>query len=814
MIRVGGAQPLNTIVSVKALADKPPVAPVAVAAVAVAPASLRARLCLGLCVLVCWAVPIAQGADWVELGPAPIRSGPFAGRASAVVASPTNSNKYYVAGADGGVWRTLDGGQSWTPLTDDLPITAMGALALDPNDDNVIYAGSGEANYANHSVYGLGLYKSTDGGDSWQVLAADTFAGRTFSRLAISPTDSNVLFAAIGHAGGFPARVAGKGHPLVNGPVGIFRSIDAGVTWSHLTGDLPNVAGTDVVFDPTDGERVFVAIGDIFGDAGNGIYRSSDGGDTFTKLAGGLPTGTIGRVSLAIAPTDPNRLYTIITNPSNSRGGGATTRGVFRSDDGGETWTDTRSGNFQATFGWYLSTAIVGPTNPDILFVGGQILLRSTNGGGNYANRTAPHVDNHGLAFDASGRLLCANDGGLHRSNNLGDSWQALNEGLGLVQFYAGLSVHPTLRDFVLAGFQDNGTCIRQEGGDWRSKVGGDGGYTALNPFNANVMLAEFQGTGNLFRSTNGGSSFSGSGSGISRGDRNVFLPPFTFDPTVPKRMLYATHRIYQSTNGGASWSAISSDLTGGAPAAIRALVFAPSNSQTVYAATNDGRVLVSTDSGFNWDLKLTDHFGWPRVTRELAVDPLDDRDAYLAVAWFGVDQVLETTDRGDTWHSIDGDLPDDPVNTVAVFNDGAQKFIFAGTDMGVFITDNGGSQWKTLGNNMPHSPVIDLVVDPAQGRLIAATQGRGVWHIPLPVVACDLLNKLKVKCNSRSKLKAIVKSNWVEGTTIDLTNNGGDTKRMTIKANGKGKAKWKNQAGSHEVCITQCGTCETADCN
>lgn len=750
--------------------------------------------------------------DWIELGPAPIVTGSYTGRLSSVVASPTDPNKYYVGGADGGVWKTLDGGTSWIPLTDFLPICSIGALALDPTNDEVLYAGSGEANYANHSVYGLGLYKTTDGGQTWEILAQDTFAGRTFARIAVSPTNSDVLYAAIGYAGGFPARVAAKGHPLGDGPVGVFKSIDGGHNWSQLTNGIPAIAATDLVLDPGDGDRVFAAIGHIFGDNANGVYRSIDGGASFVKLAGGLPTTNIGRIALVIAPTDANRLYTVFVNKSDSSGGGASTRSVYRTDNGGDAWTDVNPGNFQASYGWYLCTAVVRPTDRDTFFLGGLDMIRGVAGGSSYSTRTPPHVDLHALAFDASERLLAADDGGLHRSPDFGNSWVSLNRGLGVIQFYAGVSLHPTSRDFLLAGFQDNGSCIRTTNLEWVSKVGGDGGWTSLSPFDPNIMLAEYQGTGNLYRSTNGGSSFNASGSGINGSDRNCFLPPHVFDPQTVGRMLYGTHRVYQSLNSGSSWTAISGDITGGS-GAIRALAIAPSNSQTVYAATNDGRVLVSTDGGRNFSLKITGHPGWPRVTRELAVDPLDDSTAFLATAWFGVDQVTATFDRGDTWVSLDGDLPDVPVNVVAVFNDGVARFLFAGTDAGTYVTADDGATWTLMGLSLPYTPVMDLVVDLVQGRLVATTQGRGAWHMPLPKVVCTAVTQVKVRCASTGKISVKVSSTLVEGSVLTFTNDGGREREVIVAADGSGKAKWKNQTGAHEICLVECGDCQSATC-
>ncbi len=755
----------------------------------------------------------AAAADWVEMGPAPITSGPYTGRTSAVVASPSDPDKYYVAGADGGVWRTTDGGQTWEPLMDDMPSVAIGALALDPDDEDILYAGTGEANYANHSIYGLGLYKSTDGGDFWTHLGEDTFGGRTFARLEVSPTNPQVLYAAIGHAGGFPARVAGKGHPGTDGPVGVFKSEDGGQTWSHLTDGLPAKAATDLVLDPTDGDVVYAAIGHIFGDPDNGIYRSKNG-NKFERITDGLPNTTYGRISLGIAPSDPDRLYTMITRPSDANGGGASTLGIYRTDDGGGLWTPCAGASIQATYGWYLSTIIVAPDNPDTAFFGGLSMVRTTNAGQSFLTKTPPHVDLHGFAFDASGRLLSANDGGLHRSANLGDSWQAINDGLGVIQFYAGLSTHPIVRHFVLGGTQDNGTNRREEDGlRWSQRQGGDGGYTAINPLRPNFVWAEFQGTGNLFRSDNTGQNFSGRSSGINGGDRNCFLPPYAYDPQTPNRLLYCTHRVYESLNNGDSWTAISGDLTGGGSASIRALAIAPSDSRTVYAATNDGRVLVSKDSGRTWDLKLQDIPNWPRVTRDLAVDPLDHRVAYLGVGWYGVDQVYETQDRGDTWQPIDGDLPDIPVNTVAVRRDGDARYLYAGTDNGVWVSDNGGLNWTLLGEGLPNSPVFDLIVDGVHARLIAATQGRGAWYHPLDGVDCDQINKFKAKCKN-GKLKGVVKSSLAEGTVLTFGNNDTDIQKIELNRKGKGKATWTGQTGQRTVCVGECQECKGASCN
>ncbi|MBU0617091.1 MAG: hypothetical protein KKI02_05195 [Planctomycetes bacterium] len=226
--------------------------------------------------------------QWTELGPAPTGDADmYTGRVSALACSLNDPDLYFAGGADGGVWRTADGGITWTPLTDNMPTSSIGALAIDPIDENVIYAGSGEANYANHCRYGLGLYKSTDGGDTWVQLAEETFAGRCFSKIVINPVNPQILYASITRAGGFPELAAAKGHPGATGPLGVFRSDDGGVTWVQLTNGLPNLSATDLTMYPGDPNILYAGIGRIFGHRDNGIYKTTDAGASWTKLTGG-----------------------------------------------------------------------------------------------------------------------------------------------------------------------------------------------------------------------------------------------------------------------------------------------------------------------------------------------------------------------------------------------------------------------------------------------------------------------------------------------------------------------------------------------
>lgn len=691
-----------------------------------------------VCALVATALAgMAHAQTWTELGHARTGSSGYqnVGRVSAVACSKTNSSLYYCAGADGGVWKTTNGGTSWTPLTDQAATTSMGSLAIDPTNENIIYAGTGEANFANHSRAGQGILKSTDAGATWTLLAQNTFAGRCISRIAIDHLTPTTLYAGVTRAGGFPAPAAAKGHPLANGPRGVFKSVDAGVTWTQLGGGntgLPQLDCTDLVLDPVDPTVMYAAIGFIFGDATNGIYKSADSGATWTKLAGGLPSSP-GRIALAIAPTNRNRLYALIANPADATGDLATTRGAYRTDNAGSSWTNLNIGSIQSSYGWYLCTIRVSNTDQNLVYAAGLDMYVSTNSGGSWSGIGVPHTDCHDVRFDASGRPVIGCDGGLFRRNT--SSWSNLNTGLGIIQYYAGLSTHPTNDQIMIAGAQDNGTLLRTGASlSWEWVGDGDGGWTQIDQTNPNIMYSEYQGAGSLFKSTNGGASFTFIGSGIS--GRDCFEAPYLIDPANHNRLIYGTERVWESLNAGSSWHTLSGDLTAGGSAAIRSLAIAPSDSHYVYAATNDGRVLVSTNFGATFTIIRQNNPGWPRVTRELCVDPDNAQTLYLAVASYGTTQVLRTRNAGATWESLDGGLPDVPVNVLAVDNRSALPRLFAGTDAGVYVSIDEGASWApfttTGAGAIPNACVIDLRLETARHRLVAATQGRGAWSVPV----------------------------------------------------------------------------------
>jgi hypothetical protein len=533
-----------------------------------------------------------------------------------------------------------------------------------------------------------------------------------------------------------------KGHPGSAGPGGVFRSSDGGVSWTQVAGGLPAVDASDVAMAPDNPNTLYAAIGAALGDPGNGVYKSTDGGDTWTKLGGGFPANTA-RTVLAVAPSNAQRIYASIAGPGNDTSSTASaTIGLYKSDDAGATWANTSAGTYLGNQGNYDNCLVVDRTNPDIVFTGGVNMTTTSNGGTSWTSASAVHSDHQFLAQASNGDILVGTDGGVNRRAAGSTTWTRVTAGYGVTQLYSGISIHPTNRAFLLGGFQDNGSHLSTAKGMWKSVQGGDGGYTAMHPAAPDVLFCTVYDAGSLYRSLNGGATaFSKASTGITTTDRTAFYQVTVFHPTDPMTVFTATHRVYKSTNQGSNWTAISGDLSGGDPYAIRALAISPTNPQILWAATNDHKVLVSSDGGVTFTQK-TDAQGWRRVTRELSVPPWDDQTAFVAVPRFGMDQVKMTKDLGATWKAIDGDLPDIPVNTVDTAWVQSRKAIFIGTDRGAYFSCNEGQHWELMGTTLPNVVVNDIRYDPNFKRVVASSMGRGVWEMDEPSMdSCPLID-------------------------------------------------------------------------
>ena len=620
---------------------------------------------------------------------------------------PTQPGTLFVGGAQAGVWKSTNGGQSWIPLTDDQCSLAMGSIALDPVDPQIIYAGTGEQHFSGDSYYGCGVLRSTDGGASWERLDAVSFlrpngwGGAKMSRVVVDPVTA-------GSTSGTRVYAATD--------LGFFVSDDSGQTWSSTRVGIV----TDLVVDPDNPQRLYIAL------HSEGVERSTDGGGVWESLDIGASLELMGRVNLAISRSSPRTLYAAAANRQTSE-----LLGIFRTDDWGGQWRAlTASGASCGRQCWYDLALAVAPDDPERVYFGGVGPFRSLDGGESFHSiRHGIHVDQHYILPDPDEplRVWVTNDGGIYRTDNGGETWTSLNTNLSMTQFYAGIPLHPTDASVVMGGTQDNGTVLYKGTPAWSLLFGGDGGYTAINPVEPNVRYGETQwssGGGGPRRSTGGG--FVVSRNGIDTDESAAFIPPLVMDPYEPTVLYFGTERVYRTSDGGDLWEPISPVLNPGGYATT--LAPARPNGRVLYAGTNLGSVHVTEDGGETWRDASA---GLPnRVITDFAVHPHDARVAYVTVSGFGSGHVFLTDDGGQTWSDVSGFLPDMPVNAVLI-DPGDPSFVYLGTDLGVYagVPPLG---WQPLGDGFPMVAVFDLAVEPGAGHLVAATHGRGMFSLPL----------------------------------------------------------------------------------
>lgn len=685
-------------------------------------------------------IPLSD-TSWTTIGPAPI-AGPYAGRVTGVAADPTNANVIYIATAGSGVWKTTNGGNSWAPLTDNLnlpfPIVPfMGAIAVAPGSANIIYAGTGEANYGSSKVnifrdniyYGQGILKSTDGGATWVLEGNSLFNRRTFSRIVVDPTNANVVYAAVGAQ-------ATNGLP---GNAGIWKTTDGGVNWTDMTASISSTAAfSDLVMDPTNSQVLYAAVGDPFmSDTANGVYKTTDGGTTWAR-AGNFPTGfdpNVGRITIAIAPSNHLVLYGVIAQEAGP--GVAPVYQAWKTTDGGNTWTQMNAFPGIGQYIDYNTSLGVDPSNQNLVYAGGQagVFVVSSDGGASWSNIGFKHGDDHAITFNAAGQLLAGDDGGIWRWDASAQNWADLNSNLGTLQLEGG-AIDPVNPNFALAGAQDNGTEIFTDNLAWQETDGGDGGkvlwdFTNTQTVYHDAAVASFGPDFFVEKSTDGGHSWFPVTNGLNAGaEPTIFYPPFVMDPGNSSRLFLGTSRVYETTDGGNSWTPISTPGSQGwtVSTSINAIAVSRSAPGTIYA-TAGGHIFVTTNDGGMWaqvDVPgFSDHFGG------LFVDPSNNLVAYAVRDRFTggpKGHVFKTTDGGAHWLDVSGNLPDVPTNVILL--DPRTGGLYAGTDTGLYGSPDGGQHWSVVSQGLPNVRVIQLELNPTLNILAATTNGRGMWEL------------------------------------------------------------------------------------
>lgn len=673
--------------------------------------------------------------SWQEVGPSPMNMltwamGRVAGRVSALAVSPADEQVLYLGTASGGLWKSVNGGGTWTSLFDAVGTQTIGSVALDPNDSNVVWVGTGEQGQSCFGYFGMGLFRSTDGGASFAPRNGSGGSALALSHVtavAVQPGNSNVILA--GGSGFCSGGVAGS--------AGLFRSNDGGATWSKVL----NGQTQDIIFDPTVPSLVYAAVGGSSTTSG-GVFRSNDGGATWTQLTNGIPFGLSGRrVRLAMAPTNRQVLYALVKGTGN-------TAALYRTLDGGTTWTQRNSSTCDGQCSYNLTLA-VSPASSDTLLVGAIRVWRSTNGGTSLTALTATwgssqrvHQDTHVVRYSRTNgnRFWVGSDGGLWRSDDGGTNYANLNANLNITQFY-DIAVHPTDSNRIFGGAQDNSSAARSASQVWDVvTVTGDGFTNAVDPGNTNyVFIESYPNNGpSIYRSTNGGgvNSFSRlPTTGITSGVADfpwktelVIIPAGANSFLVTGSSFIYRANARQAT---VSWTRISNSISG---TGVSVSSFGPAVGSTLYAGFSNGRIFRTDDvlaATVTWTEVTGNYPG--NVVSDLAVDPTDRLRVFATRSAFGGAKLFRSTTGGTTWAAVGSGLPDVPANSVAVDPLNRQR-IFVATDVGVFVSEDGGDTFAPQMSGLPQGTVVmDLEIDDAPHVLTAGTYGRGAWRLTLP---------------------------------------------------------------------------------
>jgi len=663
------------------------------------------------------------------------------GRINTIAVHPTNSDIIYVGCAKGGVFKTTDGGDNWIPIFDDQPFLAIGHIALDPVNPEIVYVGTGDVNISITFAVGNGLYKSTDGGNTWTNIGLAE--GRIISKIRINPQNPSEIY--VGTMGNPYERDENRG---------LYKTTNGGNSWNKVLFVDDDAGVVDVVMNPENPSIVYATSWNrirnnqetIVAGEDCKIWKTVNGGANWTNLTNGLPEGDLNRIGLDIFAANPNILVAVIVDVSSQL------NGVYRTDDGGDSWyqiasSDSFGGDDPlGNFGWYFGKININPLNDQEIYLLGVDLHKTTNNGTDWQLATPEwwiydvHADKHALVFTQENSILLATDGGLYRSDDSAASWVDV-EDIPNTQFYR-IAYNPHQPGIYTGGAQDNGTTSGSIAAidDWIRIYGADGFQPVYHPTDPNIFYCEMQ-NGSIVVTSNGGDSFSGCNSGIDNEDRTNWDTPYIMSAHNPDVLYRGTYRIYINTTGpDESWEAISPDLTDGVIFGnnfhnITSIAESPLSPDILYAGTSDGNVWRSLNMGGDWENingTLPD-----RYVTSVHCSPGSADVVYTTISGYKgngfLPHVFKSYNYGSTWEDISSDLPPMGVNDIWIMPDIPQDTVLAvATDIGVYGSVNGGFSWMRLGSNMPYVSVFDITYDPVNRRLVAGTFARSMMSFPI----------------------------------------------------------------------------------
>ncbi|QHN05528.1 glycosyl hydrolase [Granulicella sp. WH15] len=708
----------------------------------------------------------AQGAPDPLKGLSFRQVGPFrGGRVVAVSGVRNQPLVFYFGGTGGGVFKTVDGGHSWKPITDgQINFGSIGAIAVAPSDPNVIYIGTGEAPMRGNASHGDGVYKSTDAGKTWKHIGLEDT--QQIGRICVDPKDPNLVYvAAVGHMTG------------PNEERGVFRSNDGGKSWKKVLFKSNKAGASDLIIDPSNSNILYATIwqfnrepwGFESGGPDGGIWKSMDGGDTWKELTRnpGLPKGVLGRIGVTVSPVNPDRIWALVE---------AEDGGIFRSEDAGATWKKVNDQRILRQRAWYYSQIFADPKDANEIYALNTGFFRSTDGGKTFDQIPNEHGDNHDMwiAPEDPNRFIESSDGGAQISYDGGKSWST-EQNQPTAQFYRVV----TDNDFPyhIYGAQQDSTTVAidsyaNEGvinqTNWHSVGGGESGWIAPDPKNSDFVYAgSYDGlltrydrkTASLRQINVWPDNPMGSGAEAMK-YRFQWSFPMMFSPNDPKKLYAGGNVLFETTDEGQHWKAISPDLTRndkskqgpvGGPITkdntaveyydtIYTIDESPVAAGTIWAGADDGLVHLTRDGGKNWaDVTPKGMPDWIRINC-IAASPFDAGTAYIAATMYLSDDyhpfLYRTTDFGKTWQKIVSGIPADDFTRTIRPDPKKKGLLFAGTESHLYISYNDGESWQRFQLNLPEVPITDLTFQKRDDDLVVATQGRAFYVLgDLPLV-------------------------------------------------------------------------------